>query len=144
MIQDPIAYAKEAGCTSWLFLIGDEFASMPGGISYAQVQAAVPHAARVISDPPRELTLDLARQQVRALDALPRPTLVSCRSGPRASAATYLYAGLRAGAAPDEVLAAAEKASASFMATPGYKEWVRNSLLALQEEERAQPRAGER
>lgn len=35
---------------------------MPGGMSYEQVQAAVPHSARVISDPPRALDLSLARQ----------------------------------------------------------------------------------
>src|SRR5882757_2604783 len=102
MVQDPIAYAKEAGTASWLFLVGDEFASMPGGISYTQVQEAVANAAQVVSDPPRALTLDLARQQVEALDSLPRPTLVTCRSGPRGSAAAYLYAGLKAGASYEE------------------------------------------
>src|SRR6187200_1927164 len=84
-IQDPSAYAKDAGSASWLFLVGDEFASMPGGMSYEQVQDAVPVSARVVSDPPRVLDLDLARQHVDALEHLPRPTLISCRSGPRAS-----------------------------------------------------------
>ena len=32
-----------------------------------------------------------------ALDSLPRPTLVTCRAGPRSSALVYLYAGLKAG-----------------------------------------------
>ena len=63
-IQDPSAYARERGSTSWLFLVGEEFAAMPGGISYAQVQQAVSHSARVISDPPRVLNLELARQHV--------------------------------------------------------------------------------
>jgi hypothetical protein len=88
-VQDPGAYAKERGVASWLFLIGEEFASTPGGISYAQVQQAVHHSARVISDPPRALDLQLAREQMAALEALPRPTLVTCRTGPRASAAAY-------------------------------------------------------
>ena len=43
-----------------------------------------------------------------ALDRLPRPTLVTCRTGPRSSAMVYLYAGLRAGASADEVLARAD------------------------------------
>jgi hypothetical protein len=118
---------------SWLFIVGDEFASMPQGMSYEQVQHAVEHSARVVSDPPRVLDLNLARQHVAALDALPRPTLVSCRSGPRASAVAYMYAGLKAGAAPAEVLRAAELDDAPFCAFEDYKDWVRSSMQALSE-----------
>jgi len=32
LIQDPGAYAKESGSSSWLYLIGEEFASMDGGM----------------------------------------------------------------------------------------------------------------
>jgi len=130
-IADPSAYAKETGSASWLFLVGEEFASMPGGMSYDQVQQAVPSSARVVSDPPRVLDLDLARQHVEALDHLQRPTLISCRTGPRASAVAYMYAGLKAGAAPDEVLAAAEHDDAPFCAFVEYKEWVRSSMESL-------------
>ncbi len=133
MIEDPSAYAKAHDGAAWLFLVGDEFASMPGGMSYAQVQEAVSHFARVISDPPRVLNLDLARQQVDALDQLPRPTLISCRSGQRASAVAYMYAGLRAGASADDVLAAAERDNAPFCAVPENKEWVRSSMEALRD-----------
>ena len=133
-IQEPAAYAREAGCASWLFLVGEEFASMPGGISYAQVQEAVPVSARVISDPPVQLDLGLARQHIAALEQLPRPTLISCRTGPRASAVAYLYAGLKAGATPEEVIAAAERDTAPFCANPAYKEWVRSSMDSLKEE----------
>jgi len=94
LIKDPSTYIKEAGCNSWLFLIGEEFASMEGGISWGQVQNATPNSINVISDPPRVLNLDLAKQQVDALDSLPRPTLISCRTGPRASAVAYMYSGL--------------------------------------------------
>jgi hypothetical protein len=130
-IQDPGAYARDTGSASWLFLVGEHFASMPGGMSYAQVQQSVPHSARVVSDPPLELDLDLARQHVAALDELPRPTLISCRTGPRASAVAYMYAGLKAGASPAEVLAAAEHDAAPFCAFPAYKEWVRSSMESL-------------
>jgi len=41
---------------------------MEGGISYADVEAAVPESANIISDPPRVLDMDLARRQVAALD----------------------------------------------------------------------------
>jgi len=37
-VEDPASFARESGSAAWLFLVGDEFASMPGGMSYAQVQ----------------------------------------------------------------------------------------------------------
>jgi hypothetical protein len=88
LIADPEAFAREANAASWLFLCGEEFAEMDGGMSYASVQAAVPESANVVSDPPRVLDTDLARKQVAALDQLPRPTLVTCRVGPRSSTST--------------------------------------------------------
>jgi hypothetical protein len=88
----------------------------------------------VVSDPPRVLTLDLARQHVAALDSLPRPTLISCRSGPRASAVAYMYAGLKLGATVDAVLAAAERDSAPFCTFPEIKDWLRSSMESLQRE----------
>ena len=134
LIQHPEDYLKEIGCASWLFLIGEEFAKMDGGMAYSQVQAATPFAMNVISDPPRVLNLDLAKQQVEALDALPRPTLISCRTGPRASAVAYMYSGLKLGADPDEVLATAEKDEAPFVKFEDYKEWVRSSIETLRED----------
>lgn len=133
-IEDPVAYADAAGCSSWLYLLGDEYSSMPGGMSYAQVQAAVPHSARVVSDPPRILNLELARQHVEALERLPRPTLISCRTGPRASAVAYMYAGLKAGASYEEVIGAAERDEAPFCTFPEYKEWLRLSMESLSSE----------
>lgn len=130
-IADPTAFARERNAASWLYLNGSEFDSMDGGMSYAQVQDAVPCSAKVITDPPRVLDLELARQHVAALDELPRPTVITCRAGPRASAVSYMYAGLRAGAAPQEVIAAAEAAGAPFCTFPDYKEWVVQSITAL-------------
>jgi protein tyrosine phosphatase (PTP) superfamily phosphohydrolase (DUF442 family) len=134
LIDDPRAYARERGARSWLFLVGDEFAAMPGGMSWSQVQESVHASARVVSDPPRELTLDLARQHIAALEALPRPTLVSCRTGPRGSAVAYLYAGLKQGATYEEVLQAAEGDQAPFCHSAEIKEWLRTSLEALRTE----------
>jgi len=134
LIQDPTTYIKKLGCKSWLYLVGQEFAKMPGGISYEQVQAATPDCMNVISDPPTVLTLNLARQHVEALNILPRPTLISCRTGPRAAAVAYMYSGLKAGAEPDEVLAAAERDQALFVQYEEYKEWVRSSIESLRKE----------
>jgi len=130
-VADPASFAQEAGAASWLFLCGEEFAHMEGGISYADVQAAVPESANVVSDPPFTLNLDLARQHVAALDDLPRPTLVTCRSGPRASAVVYMYAGLRSGASAEEVLARAEADGAPFCASDEYKAWLATFLDEL-------------
>ncbi|HUE59182.1 MAG TPA: hypothetical protein VMO88_06335, partial [Acidimicrobiales bacterium] len=95
LISDPAAFAKEAGAASWLYLCGEEFAAMEGGMSYADVQSAVPTSDNLIADPPRPFDMDVARRGVAALDELPRPTLVTCRAGPRSSALVYLYSGLR-------------------------------------------------
>jgi hypothetical protein len=135
-VADPSAFARERRVASWLFLCGEEFAAMEGGISFAQVQRAVGRSINVISDPPRTLSLDLAREHVAALDELPRPTLVTCRSGPRASAVAYMYAGLRAKADPEEVLAEAERNAAPFCKFDDYKAWVRQSIEALRREQR--------
>jgi hypothetical protein len=133
LIQDPGNYLNESGCKSWLYLVGEEFSKMEGGMSYEQVQAATLFSQNVISDPPRVLNLELARQHVEALDSLPRPTLISCRTGPRASAVAYMYSGLKSGANPDDVLADAEKNEAPFITSEEYKNWVRSSIEALRD-----------
>jgi hypothetical protein len=131
LIEDPAAFAREAQAASWLFLCGEDFAAMDGGMSYSDVEAAVPESANIVSDPPVELDMDLARQHVAALDELPRPTLVTCRTGPRSSAVIYLYAGLRAGAAPDEVMARAEEDGAAFCGSEDLKAWVAQGINEL-------------
>jgi protein tyrosine phosphatase (PTP) superfamily phosphohydrolase (DUF442 family) len=78
-----------------------------------------------------ELDMDLARQHVAALDDLPRPTLVTCRTGPRSSAVIYLYTGLKAGATPDEVLGRAEEDGAAFSRSDELKAWVAQGLNEL-------------
>jgi len=131
LIADPEAFARDANAASWLFLCGDEFAAMEGGMSYARVQAAVSESAKVVSDPPRTLDVDLAREQVAALDQLPRPTLVTCRTGPRSSALVYLYTGLGAGASADQVLAGAEADDAPFAGSDELRAWVAQGLDEL-------------
>jgi hypothetical protein len=131
LISDPEGFAREANAASWLFLCGEEFAAMDGGMSYASVQAAVDESVNIVSDPPRELDMNLARRQVAALDQLPRPTLVTCRMGPRSSALVYLYAGLKAGATADEVLARAEADDAPFSGSDELRAWVAQGLDEL-------------
>jgi hypothetical protein len=130
-IADPEAFARDANAASWLYLCGEEFAAMDGGMSYDSVRAAVAESANIVSDPPRVLDMDLARQHVAALDQLPRPTLVTCRVGPRSSAVVYLYAGLRAGASADQVLARAEADGAPFAGSDELRAWVVQGLDEL-------------
>jgi hypothetical protein len=131
LIDDPEAFARERGAESWLYLCGEEFASMDGGMSYADVERAVPVSANVVSDPPTPLDLDLARKQIEVLDALPRPTLVTCRTGPRSSALIYLYAGLKSGASADDVLARAEADDAPWARSDELRAWVTDGLEQL-------------
>src|SRR5947207_2088398 len=131
LIQDPDAFAREKGAASWFYLCGEEFASMKGGMSYADVERAVPFSANVVSDPPTPLDLDLARRQIEALDGLPRPTLVTCRTGPRSSALIYLYAGLRSGASAEDVLARADADDAPFAGSDELRAWVSDGLAQL-------------
>lgn len=130
-IADPEAFARENGAASWLYLCGEEFAAMEGGMSYDSVEAAVPASTQIVSDPPRTMDMDLARKQIAALDELPRPTLVTCRRGPRSSAVAYLYAGLGAGASADEVIARARADEAPFAGSDELEAWVRQGLSEL-------------
>jgi hypothetical protein len=131
LIADPEAFARERSAASWLYLCGEEFASMDGGMSYGDVERAVPVSANVVSDPPTPLDLDLARRQIEVLEGLPRPTLVTCRTGPRSSALIYLYAGLRAGASAEDVLARAEQDGAPFAQSDELRAWVADGLAQL-------------
>jgi hypothetical protein len=131
LIADPESFAHDARAASWLYLCGDAFASMDGGMSYSDVQAAVSSSANIVSDPPVVMDMDLARQQMAALDQLPRPTLVTCRTGPRSSAVIYLFAGLKAGASPEEVLARAKADDAPFVGSDELVAWVVQGLAEL-------------
>src|SRR4051812_3614008 len=80
LIREPAAFAETAGAVSWLYLCGEEFAAMEGGMSYSDVEAAVPESVNLIADPPLPFDMEVARRGVAALDELPRPTLVTCRT----------------------------------------------------------------
>src|SRR5438128_413006 len=133
LITDPSRFAREHRAASWLYLCGEEFAAMDGGMSYADVELAVDVSANVVSDPPRILDMDLARRQLAALDDLPRPTLVTCRTGARSSALIYLYEGLHSGELAEQVLARAEIDGAPFVHSAECREWVEQGLRELSE-----------
>jgi hypothetical protein len=136
LIADPAEFAQERGAASWLYLCGEEFAAVDGGMSYADVEQAVPASINLIADPPRPFDMKVARRGIKALDELPRPTLVTCRTGPRSSALVYLYAGLRARASAEDVLARAEADGAPFTAAEPLKAWVAEGLATFTAPER--------
>jgi hypothetical protein len=127
-VADPQALADDFHAASWLYMCGEEFAGMEGGMDFAQVEAAVPVAERIVSDPPVVFDLGFVQQHLAALDELPRPTLVTCRAGPRSSALVYLYAGLQVGATADEVLARADADEAPFVGNEELRDLVRQGL----------------
>jgi protein tyrosine phosphatase (PTP) superfamily phosphohydrolase (DUF442 family) len=129
-IEDPAEFARDAGAVSWLYLCGEEFASMPEGMSYRDVRAAVPESENIPVDM-IPLDMEIARREIAALDELPRPTLVTCRTGPKSSALVYLYAGLKDGATPDAVLARAEADGAPFAGAEPLRAWVAQGLEEL-------------
>lgn len=131
LIADPAAFAHDNHAASWLYLCGEGFASMEGGMSYADVQAAVDQSENVVSDPPVVLDMELARRQLAALDGLPRPTLVTCRTGPRSSALVYLYAGLQAHAPGDAVIERGIADGAPWAQSEELTAWVRQGLDEL-------------
>jgi hypothetical protein len=57
--------------------------------------------------------------------------LVTCRTGPRSSAAVYLYAGLQAGASASEVLARADADNAPFARSDELRALVTEGLREL-------------
>lgn len=131
LIEHPAAFAREHNAASWLYLCGEEFAAMEGGMSFDDVRAAVPVATNIVSDPPRVLDMELARRQLAALDELPRPTLVTCRTGARSSALVYMYEALQSGETAEEVLARAASDGAPFVRSPECRTWVEAGLAEL-------------
>jgi hypothetical protein len=133
-IANPEAFARDAGAKSWVFLCGEEWAAHEKGMSFAQVQAAVPESENIVADPPEPFDMNAARTILAAIDRMPRPTLVTCRIGPRSSAAVYLYAGLQSGASAAEVLAQADADGAPFVGTDAYRDFVTQGLEELRAE----------
>ena len=59
LIADPAAFARDAEAASWLYLCGEDFASMDGGMSFADVQAAVGESVNIVADPPHPFDFDV-------------------------------------------------------------------------------------
>src|SRR3954453_19200769 len=131
LIASPKEFAREHGAAAWLFMCGDEFATMEGGMSYASAEAVGAEGVQLPAAPPRDFDMEIARRGVDALDDLPRPTVVTCRTGPRSSALVYLYAGLQAGVSPEDVFARAEEDDAAFVKSDELRAWVANGLEQL-------------
>ena len=85
-----------------------------------------------MSDPPRILDMDLARRQLAALGDLPRPTLVTCRTGAR----SWRWSTCTRGSFRRvvwQVLARAESDGAPFVRRAECRVWVEQGLRELSE-----------
>ena len=60
----------------------------------------------------------------RALDSLPRPTLIMCKSNRRAGMVWAVYVGVKAGKSVEEVLAMAAEKKLTFLGSPGFVAWA--------------------
>ncbi len=130
-IADARAFAEDTGVQSWLFMCGEEFAAMDGGMAYAEVQSAVTVSENIVADPPRAFGLEAVQELVEALGRLPRPTAVTCRAGPRSSVVAYVAAGLASGASADAVLSAADRDDAPFTGSEDLRGLVRQAIEEL-------------
>jgi hypothetical protein len=64
LIDDPTSFARDADAASWLYLCGEAFATMDGGMSYSDVKAAVDRSTNIVSDPPVEMTMIVSNRWV--------------------------------------------------------------------------------
>ena len=124
LIDDPETFAKEADAASWLFSLRPGVRGDEGGISYEQVQSAVPES---LEHRLRSAALmghgTRPRARCRARHDAP-PDTRHLPTGPRSSALVYLYAGLQERASADEVIARAEADGAPFTGSDELKAWV--------------------
>jgi hypothetical protein len=74
------------------------------------------------------LSLPLADSLCRALDDLPRPTLVTCMSGARATAVSRMYLARRRGVGAEEVIEAAEEKKEAWLKNAKLVAWMRKCL----------------
>ena len=80
-IADPEGFASEAGAASWLYLCGEEFASMEGGMSYAQVKEALARlhpedraAYYEVKDPVCDIIIEAAERWAAETGYVPGPS----------------------------------------------------------------------
>ena len=60
----------------------------------------------------------------RALDSLPRPTFIMCKSNRRAGLMWAVYMGVKAGSTVEEVMALAASKNLTFTGSPGFVAWA--------------------
>lgn len=74
------------------------------------------------------LSLPLADSLCRSLDDLPRPTLVSCMSGSRATAVSRMYLARSRGVGAEEVISVAEKKNEPWAKNAKLVAWIKECL----------------
>lgn len=132
--SDALAFlaAKYAGA---LYLSSDSPTDLGANSGFEAVQASFPAGAiKVALDVSRDAykvdgdsTLAAAQEYkafAAALDSLPRPTVIICKTARRASAVVAAYEGVKGRNSVDEVLSRASAQDLKFLGHEGLKKWV--------------------
>jgi len=77
---------------------------------------------------PAHLSEELATQVLAAIEQLPKPLLVHCASGMRASLMALLSAATQQGMTPDEAVAWAKQLGFDYSANPGLQQFFESYL----------------
>jgi len=78
------------------------------------------------------LTLKTAEDVFDALDNMQRPTLVVCKSGARATAASRIYSAIKVGATAEEIISAAEHRKEAWVKNGALVQWAKEALKGRQ------------
>lgn len=78
---------------------------------------------------PSKLNRELTEDIITSLDSLPRPTMIMCRSGARATAAARIYSATKFGESADSVLETAISKGEKWTESQNLKNWVSSTLV---------------
>ena len=112
----------------WLNLIPEKNYTFPDPSSVPFLAADKKCDSRFVSVEADALTAPLIDDLVAALDALPRPALISCKSGSRATAVARLYAARKLNATSEVVLLAARAKKEAWLNNAKLVAWVTSNL----------------
>mmetsp|Transcript_24199 Transcript_24199/g.39163 ORF Transcript_24199/g.39163 Transcript_24199/m.39163 type:complete len:347 (+) Transcript_24199:32-1072(+) len=129
---------RAAGAQALVYLCPDEggdtgFAA-PGGFQEGLLPLFGEGHARqlpVVVTDALPANLELARALVAALEELPRPLVLQCRSANRASAPLAMYLAKKNQWTADQTQEYGEKSELPFVGVPKLAEWVRNYVESL-------------
>ena len=112
----------------WLKLIPEESYSFADPATVPFLDADKKCNSVMVSVEADSLTSPLVDSLIAALDALPRPALISCKSGARATAVARLYAARKLNATSEVVLRAAIAKKEPWTNNEKLVQWIKDNL----------------